>query len=152
VRKRVLVILAAVAVAIVLALQATVLHLQATVLHLQGGFQDVPFTVTIANDTRETIIDHSFFGTNYGTKGVSGKYGQTVVVPPGQSFRESEYYNEGVDFDRITTASGTTLGCLPFQFSKQPPKTLTVRVTQMIPCQRWSQYGSDRQDWPDPNL
>jgi hypothetical protein len=116
-----------------------------------GGFEDYPFTVTIQNDTARTVVDHSFFGVNYGTKGASSNL-LVVRVPPGHSFGEAEFENEGVDFDRITTLSGETLGCLPFQFSNQPPKPLTVEITQMVKCQRWSQYGSNRKDWPDPNL
>jgi hypothetical protein len=113
------------------------------------GAEDVPFTVTVTNNTPNTIVDHTFFGAPFGTKGRSRNF-MEVTLPPGRSFGDSEFYNEGVDFDRITTLSGQTLGCLPFKFSEEPPTTLDVKVTQAIQCRHWSKYGSNRKDWPNP--
>jgi hypothetical protein len=114
------------------------------------GAEDVPFTVTVSNDTSHTIIDHVFFTVNYGTKDASSN-GRIVTVLPGHSFGEGEYSNEGVDPDRITNLSGKTLGCFPFQFSETPPKPLVVKVTQLVPCRHWALESNLPKDWPNPN-
>src|ERR1700677_313894 len=109
---------------------------------LQGcglGAEDVPFTITITNDTSNTIVDHTFFSTVPSSRGVGA-----VVLKPGHSFKEAEYANEGVDPDRITSLSGKTLGCFPFQFSRSTPQPFDVKVTQMVPCRRWKHL---RNDW-----
>ena len=94
-----------------------------------GGFEDVPFTITVTNNTSRTVVDHEFFMTKPGT--VNG--GGAVVFKPGHSYSESEFANEGVDPDRLTTLSGKTLGCFPFQFSQDDPG-LRVKVSQMVRC------------------
>lgn len=114
------------------------------------GAEDVPFTVTVVNDTPHTVVDHVFFSVNHGTKEVSSN-GQIVTVPPGHSFGEAEYSDEGVDPDRITDLGDETLGCLPLKFSENPPKPVSVEITQMVKYHHWSQYGSTRKDWPNPN-
>ena len=114
-------------------------------LHL--GAEDVPFNVTVTNNTSRAIVDHSFFGADYGTRGTSDN-DQVVVLKPGHSFGEAQYPNEGVDPDRITSLNGKTLGCLPFQFSEFPPKSLDVKVTEMVPCRHWPELS--KEDWPDP--
>jgi hypothetical protein len=120
-----------------------VLILTLVAVSLEGcglGSEDVPFTVTITNDTPNTIVDHSYFSTVHSSRGVGA-----VVLRPGRSFKEPEYANEGVDRDRITSLSGKTLGCFPFQFSRNAPQPFYVKVTQMVPC-RPSKHLRD--DWP----
>ena len=49
----------------------------------------------------------------------------------------------------VTIQSGRTLGCLPFQFSKATPASLTVDVSRMVPCgHSLGQKVSDGHDWP----
>jgi hypothetical protein len=118
---------------------------------LQGcsiGAYDDPFTVTIVNDTHQTVVDHAWFVGMPGTSNGGGP----VVLKPGGSFGESEFANEGVDQDRITTLSRKTLDCLPFQFSENPPVAIRVMLTQMLPCQNWGNPpGNTKFDWPDRN-
>jgi hypothetical protein len=114
------------------------------------GAEDVPFTVTVVNDTPRTVVDHVFFGANAGTKDASSN-GQTVKVAPGQSFGEAEYSNLGVDPDRITDLGGETLGCLPLKFSENPPKSVSVKVTQMVQCKHWAYESDSPKDWPNSN-
>lgn len=109
------------------------------------GAEDVSFTITVTNNTHQTVIDHEFFMTKPGT--VDG--GGPVVFKPGHSYSESEFSNEGVDPDRLTTLSGKTLGCFPFQFSQDDPG-LRVKVSQMVPCKRWVPESNLPADWPDP--
>ena len=110
------------------------------------GANDNPFTVSIRNDTTQTVVDHGYFVTKRGTSDGGG----AVILKPGQSFVESEFANEGVDQDRITTLSGTRLGCLPFQFSNNPPVTIRVKVTEMVRCHNWGiPPGNSKYDWPD---
>lgn len=115
-----------------------------------GGFEDVPFIVTVRNNTPHTIVDYSFFGADYGTKHESSS-GMVVTLAPGHSFGDLEYSNEGTDPDRITTPGGKVLGCLPFQFSASPPRSFVVKVTQMVPCRHWAFETNNPKDWPDPN-
>jgi hypothetical protein len=100
------------------------------------GANDDPFTVTITNDTSQTIVDHTFFSAAYGTP--ASHNGTVIVVKPGRSAGVTEVANLGTDPDRITSLSGVTLGCLPFQFSENPPTTLDVKVTQMVHCRHWA--------------
>jgi len=109
------------------------------------GANDDPFTVTIRNNTSQTVVDHGYFVTVPGTSNGGG----AVVLRSGQSFGEPEFANEGVDPDRITSLGGTTIGCLPFQFSENAPKPLVVKVTEMVPCRQWPEYS--KEDWPDPD-
>jgi hypothetical protein len=111
------------------------------------GANDDPFTVTVTNNTFHTVVDHSFFTTIPGT--VNG--GDPVVLKPGRSFEESEFANEGTDPDRITSLSGRTLGCLPFQFSENAPTPINVNITQMVRCLRWGFEVNMPRDWPNPN-
>jgi hypothetical protein len=109
------------------------------------GANDNPFTVTIVNDTAQTVVDHGYFVTQRGTS----KGGGAVTLKPGHSFGESEFADEGVDADRITSPGGETLGCLPFKFSNNPPVTLVVKVSEMVPC--GNSGGSSAvggHDWP----
>ncbi len=118
---------------------------------LQGcGANDDPFTVTIKNDTSAAIVDHSFFGAAYGTPGTSHN-GQVITLTPGRSFAETEFANEGVDPDRVTSLSGKTLGCFPFQFSENAPTSVVVKVTQMVRCKNWVPESNLPRDWPNPN-
>jgi hypothetical protein len=115
---------------------------------LQGctlGANDVSFTVTIQNNTSHTVVDHGYFVTKPGTSNGDG----AVVLKPGQSFGEPEFANEGVDQDRISTPSGKTLGCLPFQFSENPAIAIRVMITEMVRCHDWGNTNS-KYDWPDP--
>ena len=105
------------------------------------GAEDIPFNIKITNDTSQTVVDWADEYANY-----------SVVLPPGHSFLESEYTNEGVRPDRIKSVSGQTLGCLPFQFTDTPPSTLEVGISQMVPCKRWGVGSTTREDWPDPKL
>lgn len=114
------------------------------------GAEDVPFTVTVVNDTPDTVVDHVFFSANAETKDASSN-GKIVKVATGHSFGEAEYPDLGVDPDRLTDVGGETLGCLPFKFSHKPPTPVSVEVTQMVMCHHWSQYGSVRKDWPNRN-
>src|ERR1700677_5137271 len=111
------------------------------------GANDVPFTVTISNNTGHTLIDHSFFTPKPGTS--SGD--DPVVLKPGQSFGEPEFTNEGTDPDTITTVAGKVLGCLPFQFSENPSKSLVVKVTETVPCRHWAFEANSPKDWPNPH-
>ena len=132
-------------------LTVAVLALMATVLSSCSlGAEDVPFTVTVVNDTPHTVVDHVFFGVNAGTKDASSS-GQVVRVAPGHSFGESEYSGLGVDPDRITDLGGETLGCLPFKFSEDPPRSVSVEVTQMVQCKHWAYESDSPKDWPNPN-
>jgi hypothetical protein len=114
------------------------------------GANDDPFNVTIMNDTASTIVDHTFFDAARGDQHVSGN-DQTIAAGPGASFGVTEFANLGTDPDRITTFSGRTLGCLPFQFSEDPPVQPVVKVTQMVPCRHWGNEVESPRDWPDPN-
>ena len=100
--------------------------------------------MTIRNNTSQIVIDYGYFVTVPGTSNGGG----AVVLRPGQSFGESEFANEGVDQDRITSVGGRTLGCLPFQFSENPPVPFEVDVTEMVPCRNWGDSES-KVDWPD---
>jgi len=111
------------------------------------GANDDPFTVTITNDTGQTVVDHGFFVTQPGTSNGGG----AIVLKPGKSFDESEFANEGVNPDRITTSTGRPLGCFPFQFSENVPTPLVVKVSQMVPCQKWVPHTTQPHDWPNPN-
>jgi hypothetical protein len=110
------------------------------------GADDDPFNVKIVNNTSDTVVDHGWFVTKPGTSDGGGP----VVLKPGKSFAESEFANEGVDQDKISTPSGKTLGCLPFQFSENPPLTIRVEVTEMVQCHNWGNPpGNSKYDWPD---
>jgi len=111
------------------------------------GANDNPFTVTITNNTGQTVVDHGFFVAQPGTSNGGG----AVVLKPGQSFGEPEFANEGVDPDRITTLAGQTLGCFPFQFSENAPTPLVVNVSQMVPCKKWVPESTQPHDWPNLN-
>jgi hypothetical protein len=125
---------------------ASILLLVLCSLLLQAcGANDDPFTVT--NNTSHTVIDHSFFTPIPGTS----NGGDPVVLKPGRSFDEPEDANEGTDPDRITSLSGKTLGCLPFQFSENAPKPLDVKITQMVRCRHWGYEVNMPKDWPNPN-
>jgi hypothetical protein len=102
-----------------------------------GGFEDVPFNVTVTNDTAHDVVAHPSFENG------------PVLLKPGHSFSEIQESNEGVNPDRITSVGGTTLGCLPFQFS-QNVSNLRVRVTQMVPCKHWGFQENLPRDWPNP--
>jgi hypothetical protein len=112
------------------------------------GANDGPFTVTIVNDTTQTVVDHGYFITVPGTSNGGGR----VVLKEGHSFEEDEFANEGVDADRITTLGGETLGCLPFKFSENPPVAVVVKVSEMVPC---GNSGGSKAvggaDWPFPS-
>ena len=114
-----------------------------------GGFDDDVFDVTITNNTGSSIVDHTFFGAACGVKDVSPN-GQVITVSPGETFAVAEFANEGTDPDRITTLSGRTLGCLPFQFSENPPVQPVVKVTQMVPCRHYGYEVTYPRDWPNP--
>ena len=102
------------------------------------GANDDPFKVKIINDTGQTVVDHGYFE------------GQPEVLKPGRSVDEDEFANEGVGQDRITSATGRTLGCLPFQFSENPPVEVRVKLTEMVPCRNWGNpSGNSRYDWPN---
>lgn len=109
------------------------------------GANDNPFTVTIVNDTSQTVLDHGYFVTQPGTSHGGG----VVSLKPGHSFGEGEFANEGVDSDRITSLDGKTLGCLPFKFSQNPPVPVVVKISEMVPCD--DSGGSSAvggHDWP----
>ena len=126
-------------VALVLAVGAVgIIGFAAAAAGISIGANDDPFTVTIRNNTSQTVIDYGYFVTMPGTSNGGG----AVVLGPGQSFGESEFANEGVDQDRITSVGGKTLGCLPFQFSENPPVPFEVNVTEMVPCRNWGDSES----------
>jgi hypothetical protein len=111
-------------------------------LSLQGcglGAEDVPFNVRVINDTSHTVVDQTDEDAS-----------DSTTLKAGQSFLDSEFTNEGVRPDRITSLSGATLGCLPFQFTNTPPATLVVKISQMVPCRHWAVGSNIRRDWPDP--
>jgi hypothetical protein len=111
------------------------------------GANDDPFNVTIKNNTSQTVVDHGYFVTRPGTSDGGG----AVVLKPGQSFGEPEFANEGVGQDKISTLSGKTLGCLPFQFSENE-LGLRVNVTEMVRCHSWGNPpGNSNHDWPNRN-
>lgn len=96
------------------------------------------------------IVDHSFFGAVYGTSNTSDD-GQVITLKPGHSFVENEFANEGVDPDRVTSLSGKTLGCFPFQFTENAPAPVVVKVTQMVMCRDWIPESNQPKDWPNPS-
>ncbi len=109
-------------------------------LFVQGcglGAEDVPFNVKVTNNTLRAVVDDQ-----------DETAGQSVVLEPGQSRVDSEYTNEGVRPDRVTSISGKTLGCLPFQFTRAPPGTLEVKISQMVRCRRWAPGEQVSRDWP----
>lgn len=112
------------------------------------GANDDPFSVKIVNDTPHTVVDHAWFVNRPGTSDGGGP----VVLEPGHFFDESEFANEGVGQDRISTPTGKTLGCLPFQFSENPPTTIIVHIAEMKPCGKWGDFKQSKHDWPDPNF
>jgi hypothetical protein len=114
------------------------------------GANDDPFQVKILNDTSQMVIDHGYFVTLPGTSDGGGP----VTLPPGRSFEEPEFANEGVDQDRITTLGNKTLGCLPFQFSKNPPIVLVVKISEMVRCRTINPItgAESKTDWPDPKF
>jgi len=113
------------------------------------GFDTNPFSIRIVNDTSATVIVHSHFGAAYGTVDESAN-GMTITLLPALGFDDTVIANEGVEQDRVTNLSGKTLGCLPFQFSENTPSTLTVNVTKMVPCKKWTEWQTSKKDWPDP--
>jgi hypothetical protein len=108
---------------------------------------DDPFTVTVVNNTSERVIDYAFFVTIPGTSNGGG----AVLLQPGESFADPEFANLGTDPDRITTVGGKVLGCLPFQFSENPPKDVTVNITEMVRCKHWAYEANSPRDWPNPD-
>jgi len=108
------------------------------------GANDDPFPVLMTNNTHQTLVDIAWFVTTPGTSNGGGQ----VVLKPGQSFAEEETANLGVSQDRITTLAGKTLGCLPFQFSENPPVEITVDLTEKVPCGHWGDGKQSKHDWP----
>jgi hypothetical protein len=107
------------------------------------------FTVMVTNNTSRTIVDHTFFGAAYGTPDVS-RNDLVITAKPGHSYGVTEDANQGTDPDRITSLSGKTLGCLPFQFSENDD-SLEVKITQMVRCRDWGYKVNMPRDWPNPN-
>jgi len=101
------------------------------------GAEDVWFNVKVADNTPHAVLDQEYFGS-------------PTMLKPGDSLLDHEYANEGVMPDRITSLSGQTLGCLPFQFTNTPPGTLEVKISQMVPCRHWAQGSTSLHDWPNP--
>jgi hypothetical protein len=121
------------------------------VLGIGQGFDTNPFQVRIFNNTSSTVIVHSHFGAAHGTRDDSAN-GMTVTLQSAHAFDDTVIANEGVEQDRVSDRAGKTMGCLPFQFSENTPATITVKITEMVPCKSWVIGQSSKEDWPNHNF
>jgi hypothetical protein len=107
-----------------------------------GGNDDL-FNVVIKNNTSQTIVAKLCSNDSCSTVTSNG------VLKPGQTLTNGEDPDGIVRSDQISSLSDKVLGCLPLQFSKTPPSTLLVDISQMVPCgDSGGSSAAGGHDWP----
>ena len=103
---------------------------------------DDAFSVELINNTGNTVIVKPCNGTCH-------SYASSVVLQSGHSMstvQDPDGYFRPI---KVTTPSGSTLGCLPFRFSSTPAKMLSVDISKVVSC---GTSGGNREtqghDWP----
>jgi hypothetical protein len=106
------------------------------------GADDSTFTLEVKNDTSQVVIDRQCNIT-------CNQFFTKVRLDPGQSTTDSESPDGVASPDELFSSSGSSLGCLPFRFSQIPPSSVTVRVSQAVPCGNSSgAKETGGHDWP----
>jgi hypothetical protein len=104
------------------------------------GKDNGPFNFPLKNNLHETVVLQNCLNAkctrvNNPTTFVPGQVAQDVGVPD-QILRSV----------KVFTQSGKALGCLPIQFSTQPPSSFQINLSEMVPC--GNSGGSHGKDWP----
>jgi hypothetical protein len=106
------------------------------------GADDSTFTVKIRNDTSQLVIDRQCNIT-------CDQFLTKIQLKPGQSATDVESPDGVSSPDKLYSSSGVVIGCLPIRFSKTPPRSVTITVSQSVTCGHSS--GSESaggHDWP----
>lgn len=108
---------------------------------------DEPYAVPVINDTHQPVI--VAVCESYDCSKTADDW---TVRPSKQSFANVEAgagYNSEIVFD----AHKHVIGCLPLRFSHRPTRSLSVRVSQALPCgSGGGAQAANNEDWPDPKL
>jgi hypothetical protein len=111
------------------------------------GADAVPvFSLAVVNDLSQSVVVKSC------TNGDScNTFTGTTRLAPGHSLAIGQWPDGILRPVRLTTIAGTTIGCLPIQFHREPEKDAHVNASQAVPC--GSSGGSEAVgggDWPYP--
>ena len=105
--------------------------------------QEGTFSFRLTNDTSQSVVDR---GCNNHS---CSSLGSAVTLKPGQSIQDATDPDGVVRSEKISSRSGTTLGCLPLRFSQTPPANTEVKISQMVPCRSSGGAGeTGGRDWP----
>jgi hypothetical protein len=92
------------------------------------GSNDDLFGVLLINNLGQTVVERACSDASCSSSDDS------VTLPPGRTTQDPQDPDGVLRATQVTTLSGQVLGCLPYRFSKTPPKELTVYVSQAVPC------------------
>jgi hypothetical protein len=80
------------------------------------------------------------------------QYFTKVRLNPGQFATDVESPDGVSSPDKLFSSSGATIGCLPLRFSRTPPHSLEIDVSQSVPCGGSSgSKATAGHDWPYRN-
>ena|ERR1039458_7763002 len=116
---------------------------------LAGGCTAEPngFTLSLVNDTSSVVKIEQCAGS--GRKCKIAAYTSVTSLSPGQSMVTGQVPDGDLFPIVVFSKSGVTIGCLPFRFTKSPPSTMLVRVSQKVSCGDSLGNGvSGGRDWP----
>jgi hypothetical protein len=102
-----------------------------------------PFNFSVVNNLNETVVlrdcvNSTCTSANEPWTIKAGKVGEDLGVPDGVLRAE-----------RVSSPSGTVLGCVPFRFTKTPPSHFQVKLSEMVPCgDSAGSHVVGGHDWP----
>jgi hypothetical protein len=106
------------------------------------------FSVPLKNNSSHAVEVEECQGN--GRACVLAPYSAVTELKPGQSMGTVAGFGYRDSF-QVSTSGGRILGCLPLQFSRQPPSNVDIRTSEVVPCDRAlgasSMHGHD---WPYP--
>jgi hypothetical protein len=122
-----------------------VLFVGVVLLQACGANPGNPLSVNVRNDTSEAVVLKACNGSTPPCEPIA----YTATVSPGTATSTVQEPDGTSRPIVVTNRAGTTLGCLPFQFSKVPPPNLTINVSRMVPCgSALGTKGTGGRDWP----
>lgn len=108
------------------------------------GASDVPgFLLTVHNDLPRTVNIDPCIHNN------CESFAAEVRLKPGADFSSPQTADGALRPFKVTTLSGQTLGCMPFQFHRNPPPQAVIDISRMVPCGGTGGSASvSGRDWP----
>jgi hypothetical protein len=110
---------------------------------VQGcGAEDAGFSLKLVNNSSTTVVVKPCVDA-------CTSYVASIMLNPGQGLETAQDPDGILRPIQVDSVSGVRLGCLPFRFSRIPPKNVDVYVSQIVPCGESGGSKSVHEgDWP----